>query len=227
MVYVVGVPSAHVALGTSAVAVAANAAANLISHARMGNVRWRCAAIFSAAGIVGAWLGSTLGKLTDGESLLFLFALLMAFVGIMMFRTPKGDGDANATCRAESAPKTVAYGAGTGTLSGFFGIGGGFLIVPALMAASGMPILMAIGSSLVAVAAFGVTTAANYAISGYVDWPLAITFIAGGALGGIAGALAARRLASVRGALNTLFALALFLVAGFMLLHNAGAVLPV
>src|SRR5690349_12204395 len=63
MVYLVGVPSPHLALGTSAVAVAANALANLFSHARRGNVRWRCAAIYTSAGVAGAYLGSSLGKL--------------------------------------------------------------------------------------------------------------------------------------------------------------------
>ncbi len=65
--------------------------------------------------------------------------------------------------------------------------GGGFLIVPALMFAAGMPIINAIGSSLVAVAAFGATAAFNYARSGLVDWRLAVIFIAGGVGGGLAG----------------------------------------
>ena len=60
-------------------------------------------------------------------------------------------------------------GGATGTLAGFFGIGGGFLIVPALIAATGTPVLDAIGSSLMAVTAFGLTTAVNYARSGWVD----------------------------------------------------------
>jgi uncharacterized membrane protein YfcA len=86
MVYLVGVPNAHVALGTSALAVAANAGANLVTHARLGNVRWRCALMFSAAGVAGALLGSTLGKLVDGSQLLFLFAIVMIVVGILMMR---------------------------------------------------------------------------------------------------------------------------------------------
>ena len=68
LVYVVGVPDPHVAIGTSAVAVAANAAANLFGHHRVGNVDWRCALIFAGAGIAGALVGSTLGKMVDGQS---------------------------------------------------------------------------------------------------------------------------------------------------------------
>jgi uncharacterized membrane protein YfcA len=69
MVYLVGVPSPHIAIGTSAMAVAANAGANLVSHARHGNIKWRCAAIYSLAGVAGAFLGSTLGKALDGQKL--------------------------------------------------------------------------------------------------------------------------------------------------------------
>ena len=78
LAYLVGVKDPHVAIGTSAVAVAANAAVNLVNHARVGNVKWRCAALFSLAGVSGAWLGSTLGKGFDGQRLLALFALFGA-----------------------------------------------------------------------------------------------------------------------------------------------------
>src|SRR6201990_1268700 len=76
MVYVVGVSDAHVAIGTSAIAVAANAAMNLSNHARNGTVRWSCALTFAAAGIVGAFIGTIFGKLLDGQKLLALFALV-------------------------------------------------------------------------------------------------------------------------------------------------------
>src|SRR5258705_13665826 len=77
MIYLVGVPSAHVAIGTSAFAVAVNAAANLLSHARTGTVKWSCAGVFALAGVAGAFAGSTLSKRVDGAKLLALFALLM------------------------------------------------------------------------------------------------------------------------------------------------------
>ncbi len=216
MVYVVGVPVAHVAIGTSAFAVAANAAANLITHARRGNVIWRCALMYTAAGIAGAFLGSTLGKAMDGDKLLFLFALLMLVVGVLMFRGRGNPGIPSATCNREKAPKVIAYGGLTGAFSGFFGIGGGFLIVPGLVASTGMPILNAIGSSLVAVTAFGLTTALSYAFSGLVDWPLAAVFIGGGAVGGLVGARVADLLAIRKGLLNTAFAGMIVAVALYM-----------
>lgn len=223
MVYLVGVPNAHVAIGTSAFAVAANAGTNLLNHARLGNVKWRCAAIFSVAGILGALGGSTLGKAIDGQKLLFLFALLMLGVGVLMFRSRRRDGDPEAECTLEKTPKVLGFGAITGVFSGFFGIGGGFLIVPGLVASTGMPLLLAIGSSLVAVTAFGLTTALNYAASGLVDWPLAFVFVAGGIAGGLVGAAVGRRLSVRRGALNVAFAGLIFVVAIYMLVRSAGS----
>ena len=67
LLYVVGIGDAHVAIGTSALAVSANAFGNLIGHWRAGNVKWPCAATFAVAGIAGAAIGSSLGKLVDGQ----------------------------------------------------------------------------------------------------------------------------------------------------------------
>lgn len=217
MVYIVGVPNPHLAIGTSAFAVAANALANVVGHARFGNIKWRCAGIYSSAGIVGALNGSTIGKMVDGQHLLALFALLMIVVGVLMFKGRGAEGNPGAQCSRENAPKVVIFGGLTGIFSGFFGIGGGFLIVPGLIASTGMPILVAIGSSLVAVTAFGLTTALNYAFSGLVDWALATVFIAGGAIGGLVGGVVARKLAARKGALNIAFATLIIVVAGYML----------
>lgn len=223
IVYLVGVRSPHVAIGTSALAVAANAAIGLLSHARAGNVKWRCASIYAAAGIAGAVAGSTAGKAFDGQKLLFLFAIIMVVVGATMLRGRGQSGKPDAECTRENAPKVIGFGMGTGLFSGFFGIGGGFLIVPGLVASTGMPMLNAVGSSLVAVTAFGLTTALNYAFSGLIDWPLAGVFIAGGAFGGFLGARAAKRLSATRGRLTTVFAMLIFVVAAYMLWKSAVA----
>ncbi len=223
MIYLVGVRDPHVAIGTGAFAVAANAAAGVIHHARDGVVKWRCALVYAGSGVVGALLGSTAGKAFDGQKLLFLFAILMAVVGALMLRRRAEDGDRAADYSRQNAPKIVGFGLGTGLVSGFFGIGGGFLIVPGLIASTGMPILNAIGSSLVAVTAFSLTTALNYAISGLVDWPLAFAFIGAGVAGSLAGARMARRLSGMRGALTTIFAILVFVLAAYMMWKSAGA----
>jgi hypothetical protein len=223
MVYLVGVPSPHIAIGTSALAVAVNAGANLVPHARNGNVKWRCAGMYAAAGVAGAWIGSSLGKAFDGDRLLFLFALLMLVVGALMLKGRDTIGNPQVRLNREIAPKIVGFGAVTGLFSGFFGIGGGFLIVPGLIASTGMPMLNAVGSSLVAVTAFGLTTSVNYANSGLIDWPLAAVFIAGGIVGGLVGAMAAKRLSARKGLLNTVFAGIIFAVAAYMLWQSSGA----
>jgi hypothetical protein len=217
MLYLVGSDSPHVAIGTSALAVAANALSNLFVHARRGNVRWPCASVFALAGIAGAYLGSSLGKAVDGQRLLFMFALLMVVIGILMLRKRNAEGDASVRLSKGNMPALLGLGAFSGALSGFFGIGGGFLVVPGLMAATGMPMLAAIGSSLVAVSAFGLTTAINYAQSGLVNWPLAAAFVVAGSAGGIAGARASAALAEHRGVLNVAFALLIFMTAAYML----------
>jgi uncharacterized protein len=220
MVYVVGVPDAHVAIGTSAIAVAANAAVNLSNHARGGTVRWSCALIFAAAGVIGAFAGSIFGKMLDGQKLLALFALLMLVIAMLMLKTRSRIGLSDVQISWTNMPAIVGLGLATGTLSGFFGIGGGFLIVPALMLATGMSIMNAVSSSLVAVTAFGLTTAASYAYSGLISWGLAGLFIAGGIAGGLIGTRLARLASRRRGALNTVFAAVIVTVALYMLARN-------
>jgi uncharacterized protein len=105
--------------------------------------------------------GSIFGKMLDGHKLLALFALLMLVIAGLMLKTRARIGIPGARMSWANTAEVAGLGVATGTLAGFFGIGGGFLIVPALMLATGMPIMNAIGSSLVAVTAFGLTTAAS------------------------------------------------------------------
>ncbi len=220
LLYVVGISDTHIAIGTSALAVSTNAFGNLIGHWRAGNVKWPCAATFAVAGISGAAIGSTLGKLVDGQSLQFLFALAMIAVGVAMLHPRAEAGDPGIRMTPAIAVRLVAIGLMVGAFSGFFGIGGGFLIVPGIMLGSGMPILNAIGSSLLSVGVFGLTTAANYAVSGLVAWKIAALFIAGGLIGGLFGMRTAVRLAADRRALTYTFAGVIFAVAVYMLARN-------
>lgn len=220
LLYVVGVGDPHVAIGTSALSVGANAFANLIGHWRAGNLKWACAIIFAVAGVIGAAIGSSLGKLVDGQALLFFFALAMIAVGLAMLRPRTGTGDPHVVMTPPIAIRLSAIGLAVGVVSGFFGIGGGFLIVPGLMLGSGMPILNAIGSSLFSVGCFGLTTAVNYALSGLIDWTIALLFIVGGVGGGFLGMRAAIRLASNRRMLTYIFACVVFAVAIYILVRT-------
>ena len=196
LVYLVGVSPPHVAIGTSALAVSASAFGNLLPHARAGNVKWRCASVFAAAGVVGALLGAEIAKALDGDKLLFLFGLVMVAVGLTMFRKRDEAGDPDVRLTADTArellPLLLGIGFAVGLLSGFFGIGGGFLIVPGLILATGMPLTSA--------------TAASYAVSGLIDWTVAALFIAGGVGGGVAGVAVGRVLARRKRALSLVFA---------------------
>jgi uncharacterized membrane protein YfcA len=226
LVYVVGVPSPHIAIGTSAIAVAASAAANLAGHARAETVKWPCALVFAVSGIVGAALGAQLGKMVDGTRLLTLFGALMVVVGVSMLRPRKSGGNADVELTRETSrellPLLIGAGLIVGALSGFFGIGGGFLIVPGLIGATAMPLINAIGSSLVSVTAFGATTAASYAWSGLVDWPLAGLFVIGGALGGLFGTRLARHLAGFKHALSLTFSGIVIVVGLYVIVRSVG-----
>jgi uncharacterized membrane protein YfcA len=204
LVYVVGVASPHEAIGTAAVAVAANAAVGLMGHWRAGRVKWRCAWAFGVAGVVGATVGAAVGKAVDGQHLLALFGVLMIAVGLAMMARGARPGLADVRLTRASAgrllPRLFGIGLGVGLMAGFFGIGGGFLIVPGLMLATGMNIASAIGTSLFVVTALGLTTSASYAVSGLVDWGMTAAMIGGGA-GGILLGLRLGRLAQGRKAL--------------------------
>lgn len=222
MLYVIGLPP-HRAIGTSALAVSANAFLNFASHARAGTVRWAPAALFAVVGIIGAYIGSDLGKALNGHKLLFLFAILMIVVGVLMLRPRGQGGDAEGPMDLSKAIRIIIAALIVGGMSGFFGIGGGFLIVPGLVFATAMPMINAIGSSLLSVGTFGATTAVNYARSGLIDWPIAGEFIGGGLAGGLAGMALALRLAHYRRALNMIFSALIFAVAIYMLWKNIHA----
>ena len=224
LVYVVGIGSPHAAIGTAAVAVAANALASLAGHARGGRVKWRCASVFAASGVIGAAVGAELGKAMDGQRLMALFGMLMIGVGVSMLRKRRKADAPDVRLTRESAavllPRLVPIGLGVGLAAGFFGIGGGFLIVPGLILATAMPLVYAIGTSLVVVSALGLTTATSYALSGLVDWGVTALLIAGGIAGSVAGIRLGRALANRKGALEKGFAAVVIAVGGYVLLSS-------
>ncbi len=222
LVYLVGLPSAHLAIGTASTGVALNAMLGLFA-ARLGTVKWRCAGVFAAAGAAGAAFGSIIGKATNGTALLALFGVILILVGLSMLRTPAhpaiDDVRLNSKTAGQLLPRLVGVGSGVGLLSGFFGIGGGFLIVPGLMLATGMRLQNAIGTSLVGVTAFGVTTAASYTLSGLVDWRLAALLLAGGVAGSLLGVRMNAFLTERKRALSAVFASVVIAVGVFMIAH--------
>lgn len=204
LLYVVGVQDPHVAIGTSALAVSINAAINLLHHARKRNVKFGDGLAFAMLGVVGTIIGSQLGLLTPPSSLILLFALLMLVMATkMLINRPlvkeilgnHGRSRRLVDFSNLTVPRQISFlmphrlklmGLLVGLAAGYFGIGGGFLIVPSLLH-SGLNISNAIGTSLIPVSMFGATTALGYSFANQVNIVISILFVIGGAGGGFLG----------------------------------------
>lgn len=219
LLYVVGVSDPHIAIGTSAAAVAITALFNLFGHWRGGRVKWPCAVVFALAGLVGSIGGSSVAKATDGDWLLLAFSVAMVTIGASMMRKQVVEGDPNIELTPKLVPKLVTLGLIVGFAAGFFGIGGGFLIVPGLIAATGMTMSAATASSLVSVAIFGGATSSNYALAGWVDWRLGGLLVLGGFIGGLFGLRAAKLLESRAQTARRAFAVFVILVAIYVAIN--------
>ena len=222
LLYVVGVRDPHVAIGTSAAAVAVNAAVGLGGQARAGQVKWPCALIFGAAGLAGSLVGAHFAKQMDGARLLLWFALAMAVVGASMLAPRKSEGDPTVHLTPPLMLKLAPLGLLVGLAAGFFGIGGGFLIVPGLMAATGMTLANAAASSLVSVVLFGAATSLSYAAAALVDWTVFTALVIGGACGALGGILLARRLAGHAVLARRVFAAMVLATAAYVALRASG-----
>lgn len=245
LIYVLGMPP-HDATTASLVIVGVSAAATAVSHVRQGTARLLDAVVLAAVGIVGTYAGSLASAAVPAPVLVVLLASLLAVVGgLMVRRTPgradedpgPGAGGSAATAEARTGASDVvtasgtptgsgsaarrlgpiaAVGVGVGLLTGFFGVGGGFAIVPALTLVLGYPVRAAIGTSLLVIAFNSATALGSRLLQGVsLDWSLVASFTVGAILGGLAGGRLARR-ASPQ-ALRRGFALLLFLVAAYML----------
>jgi uncharacterized membrane protein YfcA len=216
LLYMVGVREPHAAVGASAAGVALNALTALAGHARAGRVRWGPALGFAVFGVAGAWAGASLAQRIDGRALLLAFAGAMAAVGLAMLRPVSAGAAAERRPNRALTPRLAGAGLGVGAASGFFGIGGGFLIVPGLMAATGMGLALAQAASLVSVAAFGATTAATYAAGGWLDPALVAAMALGGLAGAAVGLPLAARLGRNAALGRRLFAGLIVLTAGYV-----------
>jgi uncharacterized membrane protein YfcA len=220
LIYLVGYGDAHGAIGTTALAVSVNALLNVVPHALKKHVDFKLGAVFSVFGLIGVYAGSEFGLATEGRKLLFLFSLLMIVVAVEMLRREEKPSSM-VRPGGSSFSKLALASLGVGFLSGFFGIGGGFLIVPALVSFSTLDIAQAIGTSQIAVFSFGLLTALRYFLEGYLNATIAGLYIAGGVFGGWMGAFFMSRMP--RATLTKLYAVVLILVAFYMLYMNIGA----
>lgn len=217
LVYVAGLPPAD-AVALSLPVVGTTAAFGALLHLRRGNADLRAAAVFAVTGMAGAFLGAPLTRLAPGPVLLLLFAALMAAVGVRMLpggRSP--DAGTTAGCRP-----LVCGGAGLGIgiLTGFLGVGGGFLIVPALLRFARSPMHRAVGTSLLVIAANSAAGFAAHLSQAAPHLPLAAALTGAALVGMVGGTLLGRRLRPQ--SLKNAFAGVALAVAAYLFVVNLG-----
>ena len=156
LAYVAGM-DAKQAIATSLLVVGTTSAVAAVSHARAGRVQWRTGLIFGVAGMAGAYAGGVLAHFIPGSVLLLGFAAMMIATAIAMLRGRKQDPAGQSPAASHDMPvvKVVVEGLVVGLVTGMVGAGGGFLVVPALALLGGLPMPVAVGTSLVVIAMKG------------------------------------------------------------------------
>jgi uncharacterized membrane protein YfcA len=183
LVYLLGQP-AHEATATSLIIVGLTALVGIIPHWRAGRVNARMAVLVGAAGIPGAFLGTWLNAKVPGDVLLGLFGVLMVVIASLMLKQRPTPAD-----HVSPRPLMIAgTGLGIGIMTGFFGVGGGFLIVPALVMLLGLSMPVAVGTSLLVIAINSAAGTVSHGIEAVENLSLALAFVVGGSLGSLSGA---------------------------------------
>lgn len=214
LVYVVG-QSPQAAVTASLMIVGINSALGAFFHRTQGTQNWQVALLFGGAGMVAAYLSAGLSKLLPSTVLLILFALLMLVVGgVMIFSKPPQNQDQPAMRWLT----TLISGAGVGVLTGFLGVGGGFLIVPALVMLVGLPMRQAVGTSLIVIAMNSLAGFLGHLHGLSLDLTVVSIFVAAGILGSLAGASLTRLIKPDQ--LRTSFACFVMALALFLLYDN-------
>ncbi len=186
LAYVAGM-DAKQAIATSLLVVGATSAVGAISHARAGRVQWRTGLVFGVAGMAGAYAGGLLSRFIPGTVLLIGFAVIMVATAVAMLRGRK-EVDPSAAPTSMPLGKIVLEGLVVGLVTGLVGAGGGFLVVPALALLGGLPMPIAVGTSLVVIAMKSFAGLAGYLSSVQIDWGIAGAVTAAALVGALIGA---------------------------------------
>lgn len=193
LVYVIGVDP-HAAVPLSLAIVGTTSLLSAAARWRDGQIQWSAALLFGSAALLGASLGSRLTYLVPGVALLLAFGTLLLVVGVRMWRDKAAE---DRPVRLRRPALMVAGGAAVGVLTGFLGVGGGFLIVPALLQVGGLNIRQAVSTSLVVIAMSSASgLAAHLARGTHLPVGLAAGLILAAATGMMAGLAGARRASS-------------------------------
>ncbi|MCW2687180.1 MAG: anion permease [Mycobacterium sp.] len=174
------------AIATSLLVVGVTSAIAAITHAGAGRVRWRVAVVFGSVAMTGAYGGGLVARLIPGSVLLVAFAVIMVAAGAAMLRVRK---DTGGTVGDRSLPlvRITGIGLAVGMISGLVGAGGGFLLVPALALMAGLPMPVAVGTSLVVISMQSFAGLAGHLASEQIDWRLAAFVTAAAAIGALIG----------------------------------------
>ncbi|MFE3526071.1 sulfite exporter TauE/SafE family protein [Streptomyces sp. NPDC059161] len=192
LVYLAGQDTKQ-AITTSLFVVGVTSIAGLISHARAGRVRWRTGTLFGLAGMAGAYAGGRLAAYIPDAVLLVAFALMMLATAAAMLRSPRKEA-------AKQVPgelplhRLLLQGLVVGAVTGILGAGGGFLIVPALALLAGLPMGIAVGTSLLVIAMNSFAGLAGHISGAHLDWNLALAVTAAAVLGSLIGGRHAGRI---------------------------------
>lgn len=188
LTYVLGMDPRE-AIASSLFIVGVTSVVGVFAHARAGRVRWKTGLIFGAAGMVGAFVGGILGGYIPGTLLMILFAVMMVATATAMIRgRKKKAGAAHDTQGGLPLLRIVLDGFLVGIATGLVGAGGGFLIVPALTLLGGMPIAIAVGTSLMVIAMKSFAGLGGYLFSVSLQWPVVLAFTGVAVAGSFAGA---------------------------------------
>lgn len=218
LVYVLGV-EAHEAVGMSLAVVGATSLVGSFLHQRRGSLQMKTGLIFGAAGVVGALVGSPLTRLLSPSGLLLTFAILMLAIAVLMLRRkPASVAQIEARKKQPSLWKSLAAGFAVGVLTGFLGVGGGFLIVPALVMFGGLSMKDAIGTSLFVIFLNCVAGLVGHASQNNFDWSLTALVTVLAVAGTIFGTFASHRVAANK--LQKGFAVFVLLVAVCLMAKN-------
>lgn len=187
LAYVAGLDTKE-AIATSLLVVGVTSAFAVIAHARAGRVRWRTGLIFGAAGMAGAYAGGLLARFIPGPVLMLAFAAMMVATAVAMLRgrKPAPEGS-ESPARPLPMGRILLDGAVVGLVTGLVGAGGGFLVVPALALLGGLPMPVAVGTSLVVITMKSFAGFAGYASTVQIDWRLAGIVATAAVLGSFAG----------------------------------------
>lgn len=186
LTYVAGM-DAKEAIAASLFVVGTTSVVSTIAHARRGNVQWRTGLIFGVASMAGAFLGGLLGGFIPSVILMIAFALMMIATATAMLRGRKKQADTGEK-KALPLVKILAEGLAVGLVTGLVGAGGGFLVVPALALLGGLPMPIAVGTSLLVISMKSFAGLAGYMTSVSLDWPLVLAVTAAALVGALIGA---------------------------------------